>query len=180
MCVKSDEPTRPGSCFWLKNTSLAGPCLARHCRTRRSTVRRDRCQSWPGYSRSSHSTSVLACSFGSRCNCSSRPAHTSSSGSRRVRHVCGLGSVLDPSRYFRAVLRSMPAFIAAYFSDVLSSNWYRNSLICNAVTLRPAPMATPFSEGVASVRVSHTLRVFRHPVGNVIVAHPIRNCRGEG
>ena len=26
MCVKSDAPSRPGSCTWAKNTSLAGPC----------------------------------------------------------------------------------------------------------------------------------------------------------
>jgi hypothetical protein len=30
MYVKSEEPSRPGACTCVKNTSLAGPARARH------------------------------------------------------------------------------------------------------------------------------------------------------
>jgi hypothetical protein len=150
MCVKSDEPSRPGSCLWLKKTSLAGPCSAFHCRTRRSTVRRCRCQSWPGHCCCSHSTSVLACKPGSRCSSSSSRAQTFTSGSGRRRP---LGAVLvslgnwPRSRYLRAVLRSMPAFIAAKRSEPPWFKFNRTSLTCASVTWRPVPIGNSFFPG---------------------------------
>jgi hypothetical protein len=35
MCVKSEAHSRPGKCTWLKNTSLAGPQVARQAFTPR-------------------------------------------------------------------------------------------------------------------------------------------------
>ena len=40
MSVKSDRPSRPGSCTWRKITSCSGPNSARQARMRRSSVRR--------------------------------------------------------------------------------------------------------------------------------------------
>jgi hypothetical protein len=143
MCVKSDDPSRPGSCTWLKNTSLAGPCSARHWRTRRSTVRRRCCQSWPGYSLSKTSRSVLAWSLGSPCNSSCKRGQTSTSGSARVRQVWAARQSLGSwpkSLYFLAVFRSMPAFIAACRSEALRLRFRRSSLTCASVTCRPCPI----------------------------------------
>jgi hypothetical protein len=85
--VKSEAAKRPGACSCVKNTSLAGPYWAFHCRTRRSKVRRTDSGYFPAWVRCSHSHSVLACNRGSLCNCSATAGHTSASGSGRVRQV---------------------------------------------------------------------------------------------
>jgi hypothetical protein len=44
---KSDAPTRPGGCCCAKNTSLAGPSVARQLFTRRCNVRNCPSSNWP-------------------------------------------------------------------------------------------------------------------------------------
>ena len=51
MCVKSDAPKRPGGCCCAKNTSLAGPSVARQLFTRRCNVRNCPSSNWPGQRR---------------------------------------------------------------------------------------------------------------------------------
>jgi hypothetical protein len=58
--VKSDAHSRPGTCFWPKYTSCAGPSVTRHSLIRRCRVRICPSLNRPGYSRCSHSNSVLA------------------------------------------------------------------------------------------------------------------------
>jgi hypothetical protein len=59
MCVKSEAHNSPGVCFWPKYTSFAGPSVARHSLIRRCSVRVCPSANRPGYSRCSHSNSVL-------------------------------------------------------------------------------------------------------------------------
>jgi hypothetical protein len=148
-CVKSEAPSRPGSCTCAKKTSLAEPCCAFHWRTRRSSVRRRRSQDCPGCSRCSHSSSVLACSPGSRCSKASSCGHTAASGSGRVRQRRGRRASLGSaawSRYFRAVLRSMPARIAACVSDAPRKSPFRSSFTWASVARRPVRIGNSFHQ----------------------------------
>src|SRR5450755_3961323 len=69
MCVKSDAHSRPGVCFWPKYTSCAGPSVTRHSLMRRCSVRICPSLNRPGYSRCSHSNSVLASRPGLSSTC---------------------------------------------------------------------------------------------------------------
>jgi hypothetical protein len=164
--VKSDAPSRPGVCTWVKNSSLAEPCCAFHCRTRRSNVRRAVAGHWPGCSRCSHSHSVLACRRGSRCSCSATAGQTFASGSGRVRQVCGRRASSGDwprSRYLRAVLRSMLARIAARRSDPPWFNCLRSSCTCAVVTLRGIPISNSFRLESCCYRRTHAAGVCVHP-----------------
>ena len=102
VALKSDRPRRPGGFLWAKITSCAGPCRARHWRTRRSRVRRTPTGSF-GWRRHSSSKMVTARRDGdSTSNGTTSLSKMSASGSerRRVRGICfcdgGRGS--DPMR----------------------------------------------------------------------------------
>jgi hypothetical protein len=138
MCVKSDAASRPGSCTWLKNTSLAGPAVARQRRTFRCKVRNCPSANRPGYRRRNSPKMVLACNPA----CSSSMTHTSTqisaNGSTRVAQSCGTASSLGNfscCRYLRAVLSSMSVLTAATVSVLPATNNRRNFRTCLSVTI---------------------------------------------
>jgi prepilin-type processing-associated H-X9-DG protein len=56
----SEAPSRPGECSCAKNSSLAEPCRAFHCRTRRSNVRRRESGYFPGCERCSNDSEIFS------------------------------------------------------------------------------------------------------------------------
>ena len=115
MSVQSTASVSPGLTSWVKNTSFSGPSLSRQAFTRRWKVRKS-----PGLISSCRpavrcSKSALASSSGACRSISSACGQRASSGSSRVRQVCGTrccSVTLFWRKYLRAVLRDMPDFIA--------------------------------------------------------------------
>ena len=113
--VKSERPCRPGGCSCAKKTLRSWPCVARHCRRRRWSVRSVPGPYSPGWRRWSSSNSVTALRCGLDCSSGSNSAsQTSARGSRRVRHRRGgrcEGS--DSCDSIRRALRSLTPALAA-------------------------------------------------------------------
>ena len=115
MSVQSTARTAPGRTSCEKKTSFSFPCSSRHCRTRRWKVLRTFSSIPPAVRSLRCSKSAFACSSGAVSNIPRASLQTASSGSFRVRQSWGCFSCLLGSacrRYFRAVLRETPAFIA--------------------------------------------------------------------
>ncbi len=138
MSVKSDWHCTPGSRSCSKYTSWPGPWLARHCRTRRCSVRNWPACNCPAWRRCSSSNSALACSPGSNSSSFSHSPCSAASGSARVRQSCVLRLALGScsrSRHLRAVRSLMPACAAAVASGACSSIAFISSLTCWSVTI---------------------------------------------
>jgi hypothetical protein len=138
ICVKSEAPNRPGSWTWAKNTSCAGPAVARQRRTCRCRVRSWPSANRPGYCRCNSTNSVFASNPGLSANCASTCGQTSAKGSGRVRHACGKATSLGrrcKRRYLRAVFSSMSHLKALAASVTPSANLCHNACTCLSVTI---------------------------------------------